>query len=282
MTQGVLLFAYNSKNMDYTKQAIYCAKLIKQHLGKEVALVTDDESYLNRQYPFYKKYIDHVIITGHEDAVQERVYNDGLYHSDKQRWYNTNRSSCFELSPFDETIVIDTDVLIFNDELNKCFGSAEDFLISKDYNFVDMKRDYSEFNKVSETTCDMFWATAFYFKKTDFTTVFFNLIEHIKENWHFYRLVYEIAEIKFRNDYAFSIAIHTLRGMKHATWPLRVPASIWITVDKDILYSIDDTKLTVLLHKDYDYQLSAISDATVHVMNKFSLERCIDKVFEDE
>ena len=84
------------------------------------------------------------------------------------------------------------DVLIFNDELNKCFGSAEDFLISKDYNFVDMKRDYSEFNKVSETTCDMFWATAFYFKKTDFTTVFFNLIEHIKENWHFYRLVYEI------------------------------------------------------------------------------------------
>ena len=54
MTQGVLLFAYNSKNMDYTKQAIYCAKLIKQHLNKEVALVTDDEAYLSRQYPFYK------------------------------------------------------------------------------------------------------------------------------------------------------------------------------------------------------------------------------------
>tara|TARA_B110000240_G_scaffold191824_1_gene234988 strand:- start:577 stop:1425 length:849 start_codon:yes stop_codon:yes gene_type:complete len=282
MTQGVLLFAYNSKNMDYTKQAIYCAKLIKEYLNKEVALVTDNEEYIQRQYPFYTKYIDHVITTGHEVDVQERVYNDGLYHSDRQRWYNTNRSSCFELTPFDETLVIDTDVLIFNDELNRCFDSKEDFLISKDYNFVDMKRDYTEFDKVSNTTCDMFWATAFYFKKTAFTNVFFDLIEHIKENWHFYRLVYEIPEVKFRNDYAFSIAIHMLRGMKDATWPLRVPASIWITVDTDILYSINETKLTLLLHKEYDYQAGTISNANVHVMNKFSLERCIDKVFADE
>ena len=105
MTQGILLFAYNSKNMDYTKQAIYCAKLIKKYLNKDVALVTDNEEYIQRQYPFYEKYIDHVITTGHEDNVQERIYNDGLYHSDRQRWYNTNRSSCYDLTPFDETIV---------------------------------------------------------------------------------------------------------------------------------------------------------------------------------
>tara|TARA_X000001036_G_C20651356_1_gene795128 strand:- start:175 stop:1023 length:849 start_codon:yes stop_codon:yes gene_type:complete len=282
MTQGVLLFAYNSKNMDYTKQAIYCAKLIKKYLNKEVALVTDNEEYIQRQYPFYKKYIDYIISTGHESDVQERVYNDGLYHSDRQRWYNTNRSTCYNLTPFDETLVLDTDVLVFNDELNKCFGVSDDFLISKDYNFVDMKRDYSEFNKISETTCSMFWATIFYFKKTKFTEMFFDLIEHIKENWHFYRLVYEISETKFRNDYAFSIAIHMLRGMKEATWPLCIPASMWITVDKDILLSINDTKLTMLLHKEYDYQGSVIRDANVHVMNKFSLERCINKVFENE
>lgn len=282
MTQGVLLFAYNSKNMDYTKQAIFCAKLIKKYLNKEVALVTDNEEYIQRQYPFYSKYIDHIITTGHESDVQERVYHDGLYHSDRQRWYNTNRSTCYDLSPFEETLVLDTDVLIFNDELNKCFGVSDDFLISKDYNFVDTKRDYSQFNKISETTCDMFWATAFYFKKTKFTKLFFNLIEHIKENWHFYRLVYEILETKFRNDYAFSIAIHMLRGMKEATWPLSIPASMWITIDKDILLSIDDTKLTLLLHKEYDYQGSVIKDANVHVMNKFSLERCINKVFEND
>ena len=98
MTQGVLLFAYNSKNMDYTKQAIYCAKLIKKYLNKEVALVTDNEEYIQRQYPFYKKYIDHIIITDYETNAQERTYNDGLYHSDRQRWHNTNTVSYTHLT----------------------------------------------------------------------------------------------------------------------------------------------------------------------------------------
>ena len=282
MTQGVLLFAYNTKNMDYTKQALFCAKLIKKHLNKEVALVTDHEQYIKREFPYYTKYIDHIITTGVKTEFQERTSNDGLYFSDKQRWYNTNRSTCYDLTPFDETLVIDTDVLIFNSELNSCFESPEDFLISKDYNFVDTKKDYSEFNKVSETTCDMFWATAFYFKKTKFMGIFFELIQHIKENWHFYRLVYEIGPLKFRNDFAFSIAIHMLRGMKDATWPQEVTSKIWITVDKDILEVMKDDQLIFLLHKEFEYQASMIKGATVHVMNKFSLERCINEALQDE
>ena len=129
----------------------------------------------------------------------------------------------------------------------------------------------------------MFWATAFYFKKTDFTTVFFNLIEHIKENWHD-RLVYEIDEIKFRNDYAFSIAIHMLRGMKDATWPLRVPTAIWVTVDKDILHVIDikDNSIQLLTQREYDYLAVKLTDATTHIMNKFSLDKFIDTEFANE
>ena len=42
MTQGVLLFALNNLEVDYIKQAVFCAKKIKEHLKLPVALVTDN------------------------------------------------------------------------------------------------------------------------------------------------------------------------------------------------------------------------------------------------
>ena len=39
-TKGVLLFAFNNAEIDYIKQAIFCAKKIKEHLKN-----TTDYSY---------------------------------------------------------------------------------------------------------------------------------------------------------------------------------------------------------------------------------------------
>ena len=57
MTQGVLLFALNNLEVDYIKQAVFCAKKIKEHLKLPVALVTDNPEYLERAFTFYEKYI---------------------------------------------------------------------------------------------------------------------------------------------------------------------------------------------------------------------------------
>mgnify|MGYP005634393397 CR=1 FL=1 len=40
MTQGVVHFALNNLEVDYIKQAVFCAKKIKEHLKLPVALVT--------------------------------------------------------------------------------------------------------------------------------------------------------------------------------------------------------------------------------------------------
>ena len=61
MTQGVLLFALNNVDVDYVKQALFCAKKIKYHLSLPVALVTDNRNYLTKQFPFFEKYIDQII-----------------------------------------------------------------------------------------------------------------------------------------------------------------------------------------------------------------------------
>ena len=79
MTKGLLLFALNNSEIDYIKQAVYCAKKSKEHLKLPVALVTDNITYLEETYPFYKKYIDQVILIGETSTTQIRTFLDGVY-----------------------------------------------------------------------------------------------------------------------------------------------------------------------------------------------------------
>jgi hypothetical protein len=56
------------------------------------------------------------------------------------------------------------------------------------------------------------WATAFLFRKTEPARLFFELVAKIKRNYDYYRLLYNVQEGNFRNDYAFAIAHHILNG----------------------------------------------------------------------
>ena len=54
---------------------------------------------------------------------------------------------------------------------------------------------------------------------------------------------------------------------------------MFYTLDKDILRSINDNKLSFLLEKQHyvgEYTIASTKDINVHVMNKFSLERIIN------
>src|SRR5690606_27214653 len=58
----------------------------------------------------------------------------------------------------------------------------------------------------------MYWATMVYFQKTERAKLLFDLVAHIKEKYDYYQFVYEFPGKLFRNDYAFSIAVHMLNG----------------------------------------------------------------------
>ena len=286
MTQGVLLFAQNNHTIDYVKQAIYCAKKIKKHLKLEVALATDNIEYLKTTYPYYNKYIDHVIELEYYTTEQTRRFRDGTMAKKDLEWRNHKRSSAYDITPFDETIVMDTDFIVGNDILLKAFDTDEDFLIYRHITDVNMDRpDEHRFNKISDRSVDMYWATVFYFKKTKFMKSFFDLLDHIRENWHYYRLIHQIPTKLFRNDYSFSMAIHMFNGFERTNWPKTLPGKLWFTSDSDILWKMDDEKYTFLLDKKEwlgHYTAGYIENANIHIMNKFSLDRAISGVLENE
>jgi hypothetical protein len=286
MTRGVLLFALNNSTIDYIKQAIYCAKKIKKHLGIPVALATDNPEYLKSQFPYYEKYIQHVIPLDFYSTTQTRRFRDGTMSKRDLEWKNHNRSSAYNITPFDETIVMDTDFIVGNKLLLNAFDTDEDFLIYRHVEDLNQDRpDGHEFNKISDRSVDMYWATVFYFKKTEFMKSFFDLLDHIKENWHFYRLIYQIPFKLFRNDYTFSIAIHMLNGFQRTSWPKTLPGKLWFTTDADVLLKMNDESYSFLLDKKGwvgHYTAGFIKDANIHIMNKFSLNRAIDEALKDE
>lgn len=281
MTNGVVLFAFNNQNIDYVKQAIYCAKRVKTHLNLPVQLITSGLDYIKSTYPYYEKYIDELTYAP-APLPSQKTFHDGIYHKRKLDWKNSARNSAYELSIFDKTLVLDTDFLVFNDKLLECFSTDEDFMIAKNYRLINSNKP-QVFNRVSEKSIPMYWATILYFTKSKTAKTVFDLVGHIKENYNYYRLVYDIAETKFRNDYAFSIAVHMMRGfVENSIWPLDMPGDMWVSTDRDVLIDIKEHNVQMLAQRNYDYLAVKLKDVNIHVMNKFSLNKFINAELENE
>jgi hypothetical protein len=284
MSKGVVLLAVNTTNVDYVKQAYYLAKRIHKYINVPVSIITNSVEYVNKN--FNDGVFDNVIKVP-DDSTQSntRLIFDGAFSKKTINWKNGNRASVYELTPYDETLVLDTDFIISNSILANCFNSIHDFLIYKHSLDVSNIRTVTEFTRVSDTSIDFYWATCVFFRKTDINKIFFDLINHIKQEWNHYKSVYQLSTNTFRNDYAFSIAIHIMNGFQRGNFAHALPGKMYYSIDQDILHDIIDDKIILLIQKlDYfgEYTLLKTTGLNIHVMNKASLERVIDKEITDE
>jgi hypothetical protein len=275
MTKGVLLFALNNSEIDYITLAKYSSKKIKKFLNVPVALVTDSESLIS--YVDLSDF-DYIIEVDPQTKYYNRKFKDGISHSSITEWKNTHRFSSFELTPFDETLVMDVDYIINSDILNYCWDQPHDFLIYKNSKDLAGWRSNEEFTKLSDYSIPFYWATVFFFRKTRETSHFFSLIAHIKDNWQYYKFLYQISSANFRNDYAFSIAIHMMNGFMSGNFAKEIPGKMYYTLDKDYFLKIKNDSFYFLAQKNSDiYYPLKVSNLDVHIMNKYSLLRIINE-----
>lgn len=280
MTQGVLIFAFNNSEIDYVEIAIYAAKRVKQFLNKPVSLVTDSSNCLYTVHKADASVFDKVIETTDGTGQIKKFYDGADIHTNLI-WKNSNRANCFELSPYDETLVIDSDFIINSSFLSYCWNQPNEFLIYDQYNDLASWRDTSEFDYINEFSIPFYWATVFFFKKTQTNNHFFTLIEHVKENWAYYAKVYRLPSTRYRNDIAFSIAIHMMNGFTDGTFATPFANKLSYTIDRDFLVEATDNRMVFLVNKqNTTNQYTALSTQSldVHVMNKKSLLRVIQNV----
>ena len=156
MDKGVLTFARNNSQVDYIKQAVFLAKRVRKYLDLPTTIATDSVDYLATAYPDYEDIFDQVIELDWTNTHSLKRFYDGSISEKRLEFKNDSRCLAYDISPYDETILLDSDYIISDDTFKHCFLQELDLLIYKDAYDLANFRDYSEFEYVSDTSVD-FW-----------------------------------------------------------------------------------------------------------------------------
>ena len=273
MTIGTVIFAQNNGTVDYIRMADYAAFRVKTFLDIPVTLITDNRDWLIKNIP--QHHFNSIVEIPKTSPNQTKKFSDGALSYKVASWNNLSRADVYQLSPYDTTLVIDSDYMINSDKLKSVLGLDHDFQIYKQHLDLAYERNANCFERISEYSIPFYWATVFIFKKNLLTEQFFNLIKHIKENCLYYRTLYSIAAPAFRNDFAFSIAIHLLDD---GNFVKEIPGKMVYLNDTDLLIDIKSDRVRFLAEKKNhkgEYIAGKTQGLDVHVMNKISLSRFI-------
>ena len=212
MSKGIIIFAQNNEYVNYAEQACACAGYARKNLSlfDEICLITNAET-LESNETLINEYFDRVIVSDSFQPDNIRLFKDTVDKLEYASFKNMGRSEVYDLSPYDETLVIDADYFIMNDILDQVWDSENDVMINCKYRDVS-GRHKENIEYLDNFSIPMYWATVFYFKKSDFAENLFTLISHIKYNYKYYYYLYNCSGNLYRNDFAFSMALHILNG----------------------------------------------------------------------
>lgn len=192
MSKGFLVLAQNS-DVDYVRQAWALALSIRstQPNINNISLVTNDvvpEQYLSAF-----------------DKIIPIPFGDSASASE---WKIENRWKLYHASPYDETIVLDVDVLVL-DNIERVWRWVGD----RDLLFTSNVLDYKG-RKVANTAYRKMFAAndlpnlysgMFYFKKSDTVLEFFKFLEFITNNWE--NMYNRVAPKNMQNFYSFDVSV---------------------------------------------------------------------------
>jgi hypothetical protein len=213
VSKGFIVLAQNTESVDYIKQAYALALSIKgtQTTITNISLVTNDTVPDN-----YKQVFDQIIEIPWGDLAKN------------PQWKVENRWKLYHASPYDETIVLDTDMLFIDD-----ISSWWDYCCNSDLKFCSKIKNYKD--EIVEH--DMFhrktfinnqlpnpYVALYYFKKSDLAHNFFKVLEFVVKNWEYCSKTFtpKNPQLWLSIDLATAIAID-LMGIEEQVIDLSLP-----------------------------------------------------------
>ena len=290
-SRGVIMFAHNNTEIDYFRLAVVNALLVQKNLGiKNVTVVTDPHSLKQGEKTLgkrlIKKAINNIIVIEKDKkfkALNQRLYKDTSHTTKYLPFYNVNRCDAYELSPYDETLLIDVDYLILSDTLNHCWGHNNELMMNWKYQDIMYERKDPSLARLNDMGITMYWATVVYFRKTEYVENFFNIVSHVKNNPQFYKDLYQWQGTLYRNDYSFSIAAHMMSGFVDKGIP-QLPTTLYKSFDTDDIHSaVDENTIVMYLEKPRspgDFMLTKWQGIDLHIMNKWAINRVSEELLE--
>lgn len=283
MKKGIILIAHNNRKLDYARMAIISGGLAKKYLNVPVSIITDVSTIQwmkdSNIYADAENVFEQFITIPRPEVNNRRKLQDGDL-IDHVPFLNSTRDSVFDLTPYDRTLLIDVDFLIFSNNLENYWDIDEDVLIAESMNDIQGDRIGTLDQWVSDTGIHLYWATTVMFSKTEYSRMFFKLVEYIKENYKFFSDLYRFDPTQYRNDLSFSIANHIIKSFEKSN--INLPPLLTV-LDRDMLYDINNESLKFFINTskgDDSFYLTSIQNQDIHLMNKQSIVKNYDR-FKD-
>jgi len=262
MTKGILVFAFNSPEYNYFHMAEFTAKRVNHFLNLPVSIVTDQQSFATSSgYEF-----DNVFTI---DSDPNNTFNGRV-------WLNKGRYQAYQLSPYDETILLDVDYLINSDTLLKVFDIMDDFVCHESINFLMNeynKKEHLDFS--NDLTIPTLWATVVGFKKTKRVDNIFQCLKMVQENYQHYSNIHKFSCDTYRNDYGLTIAHRIVNGHSYVRSDI-IPWNLTHIGPKTTVYKNNNDDFCAEYTVVYDKWMNSkikkqyiiIKDMDFHVINK--------------
>jgi hypothetical protein len=266
MTVGALIFAFNNEHTDYVRMAAWSAKNIRRHLGIPVAIVTDCIEHESIKTDF------DVIINAAAKTGGTRYFED---YKQSVTWYNAGRVDAYDLSPWQQTLVLDADYVVAGDQLKRVLAMPQDFVCHRWAHSVDGDQNFHQGNNwFGRPSMPMYWATVMMFRRSSTAQYIFDCMNMIRNNWSHYRDLYGIDRSTYRNDYALSIALGIVSG--HTQSVDTIPWALMTALPEHTIAQID-TDVYEVTYRDNQNRLRhfGFNGIDVHVMGKHHLEKLI-------
>ncbi|MCX7592722.1 MAG: hypothetical protein N2235_02960 [Fischerella sp.] len=209
-TKGFITFAQNNSTTDYLQLAYVQALSIKLTQNNNSYAVIVDKNTKTQIQDKHLKVFDYIIDLDFDNSAEDE-------------WKLGNEYQIYELSPYNETIKVESDIL-FGYSIDRWW----DYLQRRDLHFPTFVRDYKNNLIESSAYRDVhqvnnlpnIYSGLFYFKKNDITEKFFYFVKLVYDNWPFYRdyLLKNHCETQLTTDVAFAIAA-LLFGEENCTYP---------------------------------------------------------------
>lgn len=254
-SRGVVLFAFNTDSVNYVYIAEQASRLIKHTLDLPVTLITEAGTQSD--------YFDQIVYT------ENNVNNYRTGYAGGTSWRNANRYSAYELSPYDETLLLDSDYLV----LDKSLITILD--VTQDYNLITQNQNMSQSMNSLMGQINFVWATVVIFKRTNRSQMLFELVQRIQHNYSYYRKLYNIQQRNFRNDYAFAIADNILNGYSLSKG---IPWSM-LTLD-NIINKIELHQNKLVVREDNTAHV--IPRQNIHIVDKDYLQSTLYEEFVEQ
>jgi hypothetical protein len=169
MSKGIIVLAQNNSVDNYVDQACLLAMSLKIHNTVPISLVTDDN--------VPEEYVDLF------DQIIPIPFGDKAKNSD---WKIENRWKLYYCSPYKETIVMDTDMLVLQniDSWFDFLSKYKMFFTSKVLNYRGTESNTFYYRKtfVHNNLPNLF-SGLHYFKKCEFAQDFYHWMEMVLNNW---------------------------------------------------------------------------------------------------